>query len=88
MKENSTTKILCEGCEHQKVCRYKNKYLMIYTALEKTFNDFPEDDRKFMTLYPPICKYGKPSINVFGVSGASSVCCCENKDVEPEVSRC
>ena len=48
---------LCSSCSHRDVCAHKNDYLNMVKSLQETFYKFPENEREFMYLRDPDCKF-------------------------------
>ena len=48
---------LCSSCCHRYVCAHKNDYLNMVQSLQKMFYKFPKNEREFMYLKDPDCKF-------------------------------
>ena len=48
---------LCSSCSHRDVCTHKDDYLNMVKSLQETFYKFPENEREFMYLRDPDCKF-------------------------------
>lgn len=65
---------LCTSCNHRDVCSHKDDYLAMLKSLEETFNSFPKEEKDFMVMRDPECKFYtskneiKQSVIVFGNS--------------------
>lgn len=55
---------LCSSCDHRDVCAHKDDYLNMVNSLQEMFNKFPENEREFMYLRDPNCKFYS---KVFGI---------------------
>lgn len=47
----------CSSCSHIDVCAHKDDYLNMIKSLEEMFYKFPENERVFMRLRDPDCKF-------------------------------
>lgn len=47
----------CSSCSHRDVCAHKDDYLSMIKSLEEMFYKFPENERVFMHLRDPDCKF-------------------------------
>ena len=47
----------CSSCSHRDVCAHKDDYLNMIKSLEEVFYKFPENERAFMRLRDPDCKF-------------------------------
>lgn len=47
----------CSSCSHKDVCAHKDDYLNMIKSLEEMFYKFPENERVFMRLRDPDCKF-------------------------------
>lgn len=47
----------CSTCSHRDVCAHKEDYLNMIKSLEEMFYKFPENERAFMHLRDPNCKF-------------------------------
>lgn len=47
----------CSSCSHMDVCAHKDDYLNMIKSLEEMFYKFPENERVFMRLRDPDCKF-------------------------------
>lgn len=47
----------CSSCSHRDVCAHKDDYLNMIKSLEEMFYKFPENERAFMRLRDPDCKF-------------------------------
>ena len=47
----------CSSCSHRDVCAHKDDYLSMIKSLEEMFYKFPENERVFMRLRDPDCKF-------------------------------
>ena len=48
---------LCSSCSHINVCAHKDDYLNMVKSLQEMFYKFPENERDFMYLRDPDCKF-------------------------------
>lgn len=48
---------LCSSCSHRNVCAHKDDYLNMVKSLQEMFYKFPENEREFMYLRDPDCKF-------------------------------
>ena len=48
---------LCSSCSHINVCVHKDDYLNMVKSLQEVFYKFPENEREFMYLRDPDCKF-------------------------------
>ena len=48
---------LCSSCSHRNVCAYKDDYLNMVKSLQEMFYKLPENERDFMYLRDPDCKF-------------------------------
>ena len=48
---------LCSSCIHRDVCTHKDDYLNIVKSLQEMFYKFPKNERDFMYLRDPDCKF-------------------------------
>ena len=48
---------LCSSCSHINVCAHKDDYLNMVKSLQEMFYEFPENEREFMYLRDPDCKF-------------------------------
>ena len=48
---------LCSFCSHINVCVHKDDYLNMVKSLQEMFYKFPENERDFMYLRDPDCKF-------------------------------
>ena len=48
---------LCSSCCHRYVCAHKNDYLNMVQSLQEMFYKFPKNEREFMYLKDPDCKF-------------------------------
>lgn len=48
---------LCSSCSHRNVCSHKDDYLNMVKSLQEMFYKFPENEREFMYLIDPDCKF-------------------------------
>ena len=48
---------LCSSCSHINVCAHKDDYLNMVKSLQEMFYKFPENEREFMYLRDPDCKF-------------------------------
>ena len=48
---------LCSSCSHRDVCAHKDDYLSTIKFLDEMFYKFPENERAFMRLRDPDCKF-------------------------------
>ena len=48
---------LCSSCSHRDVCTHKDDYLNMVKSLQEMFYKFPENEREFMYLRDPDCKF-------------------------------
>lgn len=54
----------CSSCSHKDVCAHKDDYLNMIKSLEEMFYKFPENERVFMRLRDPDCKFYSKEINI------------------------
>lgn len=55
--DGAVRKTLCSSCSHINVCANKNYYLNMVKSLQKMFYEFPDNERDFMYLKDPDCKF-------------------------------
>ena len=55
--DEAVREILCSSCSHRNVCAHKDDYLNMVKALDDMFYKFPENERDFMYLRDPDCKF-------------------------------
>ena len=48
---------LCSSCSHRNVCAHKDNYLNMVKSLQEMFYKFPDNERDFMYLKDPDCKF-------------------------------
>ena len=48
---------LCSSCSHRNVCAHKDDYLNMLKSLQEMFYKFPDNERDFMYLRDPDCKF-------------------------------
>lgn len=48
---------LCSSCCHRYVCAHKDDYLNMVQSLQGMFYKFPKNEREFMYLRDPDCKF-------------------------------
>ena len=48
---------LCSSCCHRYVCAHKNDYLNMVQSLQEMFYELPKNEREFMYLKDPDCKF-------------------------------
>ena len=48
---------LCSSCSHRDVCTHKDDYLNMVQSLQEMFYKFPKNERDFMYLRDPDCKF-------------------------------
>lgn len=48
---------LCSSCCHRDVCAHKDNYLNVVNSLAEIFYKFPKNEREFMYLRDPDCKF-------------------------------
>lgn len=48
---------LCSSCGHRDICAHKDNYLNMVKSLQEMFYKFPENEREFMYLRDPYCKF-------------------------------
>ena len=48
---------LCSSCSHRNVCAHKDDYLNMVKSLQEMFYKFPENERDFIYLRDPDCKF-------------------------------
>ena len=48
---------LCSSCSHINICAHKDDYLNMVKSLQEMFYKFPENERDFMYLRDPDCKF-------------------------------
>ena len=48
---------LCSSCSHRDVCAHKYDYMHMVKSLQEMFCKFPENERGFMYLRDPDCKF-------------------------------
>lgn len=47
----------CSSCSHRDICAHKDDYLSMIKSLDEMFYKFPENEREFMCLRDPDCKF-------------------------------
>lgn len=55
--DGGAREILCSSCSHINVCANKNYYLNVVKSLQEMFYVFPDNERDFMYLKDPDCKF-------------------------------
>ena len=55
--DGAVRETLCSSCIHRDVCTHKDDYLNILKSLEEMFHKFPDNERDFMYLRDPDCKF-------------------------------
>lgn len=55
---------LCSSCGHRDVCAHKDNYLNMAKSLQEMFYKFPENERDFMYLRDPYCKFYSKVLNI------------------------
>ena len=48
---------LCSSCGHSDVCAHKDDYLNVVKSLQERFCECPDNEREFMYLRDPDCKF-------------------------------
>lgn len=48
---------LCSSCSHRDVCTHKDDYMHMVKSLQEMFCKFPENERGFMYLRDPECRF-------------------------------
>ena len=48
---------LCSSCSHRDVCTHKDDYLNMVKSLQEMFYKFPDNERYFIYLRDPDCKF-------------------------------
>lgn len=54
----------CSSCSHRDVCAHKDDYLNMVKSLDEMFYKFPENERSFMRLRDPACKFCSKELNM------------------------
>lgn len=62
--DRAVRETLCSSCSHIKVCAHKDDYLNMVKSLDEMFYKFPENERSFMCLRDPDCKFYSFSIEI------------------------
>ena len=55
--DGAARETLCSSCSHINVCAHKYDYLNMVKSLQEMFYEFPENERDFMYLRDPDCKF-------------------------------
>ena len=55
--DGAVRETLCSSCSHRDVCIHKDDYLNMVKSLQEVFYKFPENEREFMYLRDPDCKF-------------------------------
>ena len=55
---------LCSSCSHRDVCTHKDNYLNMVKSLQEMFYKFPENERDFMYLRDPDCKFHSKELSM------------------------
>ena len=55
--DGAVRETLCSSCIHRNVCAHKDDYLNMVKSLDEMFYKFPENEREFMYLRDPDCKF-------------------------------
>ena len=55
--DRAVRETLCSSCSHRNVCAHKDDYLNMVKSLQEMFYEFPENEREFMYLRDPGCKF-------------------------------
>lgn len=53
----------CSTCSHGEVCVHKDDYLNMIKSLDEIFYKFPKNEREFMYLRDPDCKFYSKSFS-------------------------
>ena len=54
----------CSSCCHRYVCAHKNDYLNMVQSLQEMFYKFPKNEREFMYLRDPDCKFYSKEMSI------------------------
>ena len=55
--DGAVRETLCSSCSHRNVCAHKDDYLNMVQSLQEMFYKFPDNEREFMYLRDPDCKF-------------------------------
>ena len=55
--DGAVRETLCSSCSHRNVCIHKDDYLNMVKSLQEMFYKFPDNEREFMYLRDPDCKF-------------------------------
>lgn len=55
--DGAVRETLCSSCSHINVCAHKDDYLNMVQSLQEMFYKFPKNEREFMYLRDPDCKF-------------------------------
>ena len=55
--DGAVRETLCSSCGHRDVCAHKDDYLNVVKSLQEMFHKFPDNEREFMYLRDPDCKF-------------------------------
>ena len=55
--DGAVRETLCSSCSHINVCAHKDDYLNMVKSLQEVFYKFQENEREFMYLRDPDCKF-------------------------------
>ena len=55
--DGAVRETLCSSCSHRNVCAHKDDYMNMAKSLQEMFYKLPENERDFMYLRDPECKF-------------------------------
>ena len=55
--DGAVRETLCSSCSHRNVCAHKDDYMNMVKSLQEMFYKFPDNEREFMYLRDPECKF-------------------------------
>lgn len=62
--DGAVRETLCSSCSHINVCAHKDDYLNMVKSLQETFYKLPENERDFMYLRDPDCKFCSKELSI------------------------
>ena len=62
--DGAVRETLCSSCSHRNVCAHKDDYLNMVKSLQETFYKLPDNERDFMYLRDPDCKFYSKVLNM------------------------
>ena len=62
--DGAVRETLCSSCSHRNVCALKDDYLNMVKSLREMFYKLPENERDFMYLRDPDCKFHSKELSM------------------------